>query len=354
MIVKNEEKVINNCLSSVYNLVDEIIIVDTGSTDHTKEIVQKYTQKIYDFQWHDNFSTARNYSFSKGTMDYIFWLDADDCLLPVDQDRFKALKSKMSDSTDAYSMIYHYAFDEYHNVSLSFRKNRMVKRSQDYKWHGFVHEYLDVAGSIEDTDICVTHNRITHDSNRNLNIYQQMERNGITLSPRDIFYYGKELFDHEQYQEAIDYFLRFLKKEGTWIEDTLRACLLLSKAYYALDNLAASKRYSLLTFEYEAPRAEACCQLGLCFIKEEFLKDAIFWYEYALNLPKPTSDWAFTIPCYSTWLPHLQLCVCYYCLGDIKKAYSHHLIAKKYCPNHKSVLFNETFFTSFPKESLEQ
>ena len=67
MIVKNEEKVLARCLDSIADLMDEIIIVDTGSSDNTKEIAKKYTDKIYDFAWIDDFSAARNYSFSKAT-----------------------------------------------------------------------------------------------------------------------------------------------------------------------------------------------------------------------------------------------------------------------------------------------
>ena len=78
MIVKNEENNIENCLNSVKNLFDEIIIVDTGSTDRTKEVVGKHTNKVYDFKWIDNFSAARNFAFSKASKDYIMWLDADD------------------------------------------------------------------------------------------------------------------------------------------------------------------------------------------------------------------------------------------------------------------------------------
>ena len=60
MIVKNEEKVLARCLDSIADLMDEIIIVDTGSSDNTKEIAKKYTDKIYDFAWIDDFSAARN------------------------------------------------------------------------------------------------------------------------------------------------------------------------------------------------------------------------------------------------------------------------------------------------------
>ena len=80
MIVKNEEKVLKRCLNCVKDIVDEIIIVDTGSTDKTKEIARKYTDKVLDFKWVNDFSKARNYSFSKATKDYILWLDADDVI----------------------------------------------------------------------------------------------------------------------------------------------------------------------------------------------------------------------------------------------------------------------------------
>ena len=70
MIVKNEEKHLARCLDHIANLVDEIIIVDTGSTDQTLEIASKYTSKIYTHPWIDDFSDARNYAFSKASMDY--------------------------------------------------------------------------------------------------------------------------------------------------------------------------------------------------------------------------------------------------------------------------------------------
>ena len=78
MIVKNEEKVLERCLDSLKGLWEELIIVDTGSTDSTKTIAKKYTDKVYDFSWTGNFSDARNYSFSKAGCDYIYCADADE------------------------------------------------------------------------------------------------------------------------------------------------------------------------------------------------------------------------------------------------------------------------------------
>src|SRR5690606_26056361 len=92
MIVKNEESVIARCLDSVKDLVDEINIVDTGSTDNTKGIVQQYTNRVFDFNWIDNFAAARNFSFQQATKDYILWLDADDVLTIEEHEKFKSLK----------------------------------------------------------------------------------------------------------------------------------------------------------------------------------------------------------------------------------------------------------------------
>ena len=68
MIVKNEENVLARCLNSLKDLAEEIVIVDTGSTDKTVEIVSNYTSNIYSHSWTDDFSDARNYSFSKASL----------------------------------------------------------------------------------------------------------------------------------------------------------------------------------------------------------------------------------------------------------------------------------------------
>ena len=78
MIVKNEEEMLPNCLESIRSWVDEIIIVDTGSTDKTVEIAKSYGAKIYNQVWTKDFSFHRNYSISKATCDWVFIIDADE------------------------------------------------------------------------------------------------------------------------------------------------------------------------------------------------------------------------------------------------------------------------------------
>ena len=106
MIVKNEESVLARCLDSIADLMDEIIIVDTGSTDHTKEIAANYTDKIFDFDWKSDFSAARNYSFSKATKDYIYTADADEVLDETNHERFARLKTVMLPEIEIVQMKY--------------------------------------------------------------------------------------------------------------------------------------------------------------------------------------------------------------------------------------------------------
>lgn len=91
MIVKNEEQFLERCLNSAQALVDEIIIVDTGSTDRTKEIAKKFTDKIFDFPWNDDFSAARNESLKHVTKDWVLVLDADEVINSADHQTIQSL-----------------------------------------------------------------------------------------------------------------------------------------------------------------------------------------------------------------------------------------------------------------------
>jgi glycosyltransferase involved in cell wall biosynthesis len=118
MIVKNEAVVLARCLDSAKDIVDEIIIVDTGSIDATKAIALGYTDKVYDFKWINDFSAARNFAYSKATMDYQFWLDADDVLPEKSQKELLALKETLDPAYDIVTMKYQTHFDDRGNPIL--------------------------------------------------------------------------------------------------------------------------------------------------------------------------------------------------------------------------------------------
>jgi len=105
MIVKNEENCLARCLMSAIPVVDEIIIVDTGSTDRTKAIAKTFGSKIYDFEWTDDFSEARNYSLSKVTGNWILLLDADEVISARDYDRLRRIVNEKNQAQEAYRII---------------------------------------------------------------------------------------------------------------------------------------------------------------------------------------------------------------------------------------------------------
>ena len=89
MIVRNEEHNLPDCLEPVANLFDEMIVVDTGSTDRTKEVAQRCGAKVIDFTWVDDFAAARNESLKHATGQWIMWLDADERLDEVNRERLR-------------------------------------------------------------------------------------------------------------------------------------------------------------------------------------------------------------------------------------------------------------------------
>jgi len=90
MIVKNEEKMLKRTLPNLIKLVDEVILVDTGSTDNTIKTAQKYGAKVYNFPWINDFSAARNESLKYAEGDWILWADADEFIESDDMEKIKA------------------------------------------------------------------------------------------------------------------------------------------------------------------------------------------------------------------------------------------------------------------------
>ncbi|GAB6926140.1 glycosyltransferase [Paenibacillus sp. JCM 10914] len=355
MIVKNEERVINRCLSTIASLVDEIIIVDTGSTDRTKSIVQTYTDSIYDFTWIDDFAAARNYAFSKATKEYILWLDADDVLLESDQHKLSELKESLPSDIDSVTMLYNLSSDEYGNVTFSLRRNRLVKRSKNFHWIGPVHEYLEVHGNITNSDVAVTHLSldVDPDTGRNLRIYEKRELAGEEFTPRDLFYFANELKDHSQHEKAIRYYEKFLLTGKGWIEDILTACSRLADCYHVLGDDQAAFLASIRSLQFAAPRAEFCCRIGYRFLELGQYDNAIFWYKLATELELPVDYMGFHNPSFSTWLPNLQLAVCYDRIGAHALANSHNETALTYRPGDETMLANQSYFQA-KLEELEE
>lgn len=344
LIVKNEEAVLEKCLSSIKDIVDEIIIVDTGSTDNTKLISKKYSAKIYDFEWCNDFSKARNYAFSFATKDYILWLDADDFLPESEIKKFKDLKVNLNNDIDTVTMIYSCVRNEKDETIFSLRRHRLVKRSNNYKWIGRVHEYLAAYGNSIHSDITIYHKKeIQNSSTRNLDIFLDMKNNNEFFTTRDIFYFANELFDNSMYEEASKEYEYFLSREDSWIDDRKTATFNLYQCYY---NLSMNDKILPLLFSsfiYDTPRSDICCGIANTYLELKNYKQAIFWYKTAL-ICKPSENYmGFNNKEFYTFIPTIQLCVCYCNIGDYETAFYYNEIASIYETNLEMTTYNKQY-----------
>lgn len=161
MIVKNEERFLPGCLESIKGLADEMIIVDTGSTDSTKEIARSFGAKVFDFEWCDDFSAARNESLRNTTGDWVLYLDADERIDKSFHYRIRKLVS--SGKGDAFllnlkSKIGTGENPQYHIVSYP----RLFRKIKGVRFIGEVHEQITtsltaVGARILASDVSIEH-----------------------------------------------------------------------------------------------------------------------------------------------------------------------------------------------------
>lgn len=350
MIVKNEEEILGRCLDCAKQIADEIIIVDTGSEDKTKEIARNYTNKVYDFKWCFDFSKARNFSFSKATKEYIMWLDADDIILEEDIQKILKLKEKLKSKeyqlVDMILLKYNMMAKTKDDVLLSYYRERIFKRSKNYQWISPIHEVIVPSGNYIFEDIAITHKKNkVGDQNRNLQIFENMIKNGVLLDARQKFYYARELFYHKQYEKSLEVYQDFLQDKEAWKENAISACIDMAKIYQILGNENKRRASLFQSFVYDIPRAEVCCELGQYFLQNNQYQIAIYWYEEALTKKLDYQSGGFYLKdCYH-FIPHIQLCVCYDKLKDYKKAMYYNELANQDKPNNEFYKKNKEYFS---------
>lgn len=285
MIVKNEEKNLAACLDCLQTIADEIVIVDTGSTDATKEIAAKYTDKLYDFAWVDDFSEARNFAFSKATMDYIYSADADERLDEENQAKFLQLKEVLLPEIEIVQMYYCNQLE--HNTIYSFDKEyrpKLYKRVRQFVWQERIHEAVALEPVVYDSDIEIIHKPHGNHGSRDLRIFAKMIEEGEVLSKRLREIYAKELYiagDVSDLEQAEAFF-------KTWVESTTdvdelkQASCVLARWYRLAKNDAEFFKYALKATAMDSC-SEMCYELGEYYFERKDLTEASIWFYNAAN-----------------------------------------------------------------------
>ncbi len=340
LIAKDEEAVIRRCLSGVRCFADEIIVVDTGSKDRTAEISREMGAQLYDFPWQDDFAAARNFSFSKATMEYIFWLDADDVIDEENQNKLSELKAQLTSDVDVVMMRYEMAHAS-GEAPLVFERERLLRRDRHFHWQGRVHESIEISGKILHSDVTICHRKeVVNDPHRNLRIFETMQKQHETFTPRDVYYHARELFWHERYEEAIHRYKQFLNTDG-WVEDQVQACYDLGVCYLKCQQRTQALHAYLHSFAYALPTSRICNAIGFWLIDEQRYAQAVYWYEQAL---RSHHRGGFENEDEHYFLPALQSAICYYYLNEHALARAWFARARQVHPTHPLILKNERFF----------
>ncbi len=250
MIVKNEEKYLKECLESVKDIIDEIVLVDTGSSDDTINIAEEFNAKVLHYEWTDDFSAARNYALSKSTSDWILYLDADERLSAKSINELKNIVTK-NDLLGFRCVVN--SIDEINGKPNFMRYTRLFHNNPNIKFNGRIHEQIDDSlleneYKILDSNIEIIHvgynivdGELKNKAKRNLEILKdEYEKN---KSPYNAYQLANTYTTLEDYDEARKYYKQSVYKNSLKKEYKAFAYLNLSGYEYKKQNLNEALEY---------------------------------------------------------------------------------------------------------------
>lgn len=319
MIVKNEENCLEKCLGSLKGLVDEMIVVDTGSTDRTKEIANAFGAKVYDFKWTGDFSEARNFSFSKATCDYIYSADADEELDEANRERFLQMKRDLEElDIDIVQMYYcnQLSFRTVYNFDRELRP-KLFKRVRHFIWEDPIHEQVVLDPVIVNSEIEIIHNPGENHSARDLNTFRKTIADGKFLSRRLYGMYARELMmagTDDDFLKAKSFFEESLKDTHRSLDEIKEGSCILSHIAVIEGDVSALLKYALKDAITEMS-SEVCYELGDFYYSQKDYDEAIVWYYNAAYECESILDVKK-----SKELPRLAIAKCYRALGNSELA----------------------------------
>lgn len=335
MIVKNEEENLKKCLAKIAPFVDEIIIVDTGSTDSSKYIALEYTDKVYCFDWCNDFSTARNFSISKAVNDWILILDADEYVNEFTKDKINNfINCKSNEKIVGRIQRINILEDLNGDKKYIERINRLFNKKY-YHYEGMIHEQIvSLSGIPYNTmpvEITANHVGYTKDAvnkTNKLNRNKDLLMKAITEKSNDPYLYyqlGKTNFMMKDYNAACSCFEKALSyplnSELEYVED------LIETYGYALIN---DGRYSDAMciehyLELYTHSADFRFLLGLIYMNNARFSQAIESFLSCTRLKQ------YRMEGVTTFLPYYNIGVIYEVLGSKSDAVKYYKLCGSYC-----------------------
>ena len=320
LIVKDEVKEVTALLNSAYKWFDGIFVTVSDKKAYEELKKQENDTIKFDYRkWNDKFDDARNHNWELGKdFEFSMWLDADDRFnftnMPKILDQFEEY--------DAVFLPYYYEFDENGNLIVSHWRERVVRRSKNFKWKGWVHECLisDEHFKTVNLDIPVIH--VTKEGHKD----SSAERNHKILvkayeetnDPRYIHYLGISYFTLKEFEKAIEILNEYIKVGG-WDEEIYRSLIKMAEASHMLGNYEDSIEYALQATGLMPHYPMAYEILGHFEFTAQKYKEAIEWIKVGLTKPYPKTASIFDPT--SKERSMMTGAICEYFLGNATEAY---------------------------------
>ncbi len=288
-IAKNEEQNLPRFRESLKDCFDQLVLVDTGSTDRTVELAKELGFEVHHFDWIDDFAAARNFALSKVTQEFSCWLDLDDVL--SNAEGFKQFKRDIMGLGDYWVANYNYSMDKAGKPTCTFIRERVVRMGRGLQWRYFLHEGIPPVGNaplrVQSTRLWeVNHLRtdedMKKDKSRNLKIIEGKAKQG-KLDPRMTYYYGKELFESGQPVESIPKFLEAASSPELELHDRILCHQYTGWAYMQCNQFQKAIEQANLGLMIAPHRAEFHVMIGDSHLKQNNFVNAIPFYHAAKN-----------------------------------------------------------------------
>lgn len=379
LIVKNESGQIGACLQSIRPHVTEIVVVDTGSTDDTPNIVKKFADKFEVFtECNDDqgriasFAQARQRSFDLATQPWVMWIDGDDEVRGAEnlEKIIKECDSKRGNQPTLVMFPYEYSHDEKGNVTCYHYRERIVTPKEAFKWTGPVHEVLvperPNTWMSQNDNVTIVHRRRESgkviESGRNLRILKAHYAKVGESDIRQLYYLGLEYANNGDVESSIKFHKRYVELSG-WDDEKFLACLEIAKHYQNRGDYTNAIEWALKALTVREGWAEAYFSLARSYYylaqrggsdERRNWEKSVYFARLGLQLP-PTKTILFVNPIERDLEIHRFLNLALNKLGDVHGALDSVDKALSVKPEDENLLLNKKLYEEFfARQKIEQ
>jgi len=282
MIIKDEEENLKRCLKSAKDIVDEIIVVDTGSTDKSIKVAESFNAKIIKHDWNDDFAEARNIALENATGDWILQLDADEELHPSTK---KQIKNEMLNTAiDGVNVVIRNLQPKGEMVSyIDENQVRLFKNKPEYRFQNRINEQIvasiaDTGGLFSESDIIINHYGFQSSSEERTKRNLSLLNNELKEHPQDphlLFKLGETYKAMQKWDKAADCFTKALAQSSLTKEVKEIIYLRLGQISLARNEYTSAKKYAQGCLRFNSKNAMAKYILGVAMMYLKETKDAL-------------------------------------------------------------------------------